>query len=410
MMLTDLKRFLYRLRYSEERGVRENEGSTIKAHQQPDKSLRHTSSCTKSKSEMNGPRSYGIHLRSSSHKRKRGNRQFRRIFVGVPLDESLIDSFSCALQKEMIYQGRLFISKNWICFYARFFNRDLKVEISTTSVCSVKKQKTAMVVPNALHILTFDNEKHMFVSLLSRDVAYDLLTSVCTNLQDKLRHDRQTPVSATKRPISLPLDHSDELVGDETDFTFFWNDKVVEPDSDQLSRAKSEAVVSKEVDTSENLTCKAKDSGITINTHYEAVMKNSQLPSEQNLKDEVEALNDGGNKVKDPTPDPQPVPVVCMPKQSNCMLQWSGGVQLHSLLATYLIMAALLLLSACYLTLRVFALEQKLNELGLSSNSQPSGRPLHPADFDKGISQSLEWLDSVQKALWGLLRDVEQAI
>uniref|UniRef100_A0A8C4QPW5 GRAM domain-containing protein n=1 Tax=Eptatretus burgeri TaxID=7764 RepID=A0A8C4QPW5_EPTBU len=303
------------LQDSGERGVTENDGSTTKVDQQPDKTLRHTSSCTKSKSGMNGPRSYGIHLRSSSHKRKRGNRQFHRIFVVVPLDESLIDSFSCALQKEMIYQGRLFISKNWICFYAKFFNRDLKVEISTTSVCSVKKQKTAMVVPNALRIITFDNDKHMFVSLLSRDVAYDLLTSVCTNLQDKLGHDRQTPVIATKRPISLPLDQSDELAGDETDFTFFWNDKGVEPDSDQLSHAKSEAVVSKEVDTPENSTCKGKASGIAINTHYKAVVKNLQLPSEENLKDEVETLNDGGNKVKeDPTPEPQPVPVVCMPK------------------------------------------------------------------------------------------------
>ena len=75
-------------------------------------------------------------------------------------------------------------------------------------------------------------------------------------------------------PVYFPVllkDQSDELAGDETDFTFFWNDKGVEPDSDQLSHAKSEAVVSKEVDTPENSTCKAKASGIAINTHYKGL-------------------------------------------------------------------------------------------------------------------------------------------
>lgn len=35
--------------------------------------------------------------------------------------------FTCALQKEIVYQGKLFISENWICFHSKVFGKDTKV-------------------------------------------------------------------------------------------------------------------------------------------------------------------------------------------------------------------------------------------------------------------------------------------
>lgn len=35
--------------------------------------------------------------------------------------------FTCALQKEILYQGKLFISENWICFFSKVFGKDIKV-------------------------------------------------------------------------------------------------------------------------------------------------------------------------------------------------------------------------------------------------------------------------------------------
>ena len=35
--------------------------------------------------------------------------------------------YTCALQKDILYQGRLFVSDNWICFHSKVFGRDTKV-------------------------------------------------------------------------------------------------------------------------------------------------------------------------------------------------------------------------------------------------------------------------------------------
>ena len=35
--------------------------------------------------------------------------------------------YTCALQKDILYQGRLFVSDNWICFQSKVFGKDTKV-------------------------------------------------------------------------------------------------------------------------------------------------------------------------------------------------------------------------------------------------------------------------------------------
>ena len=37
---------------------------------------------------------------------------------------------SCALQRDLLLQGRLYISPNWLCFRASLFGKDIKVVIS----------------------------------------------------------------------------------------------------------------------------------------------------------------------------------------------------------------------------------------------------------------------------------------
>lgn len=35
--------------------------------------------------------------------------------------------YSCALLRDILLQGRLYISRNWLCFYANLFGKDIKV-------------------------------------------------------------------------------------------------------------------------------------------------------------------------------------------------------------------------------------------------------------------------------------------
>uniref|UniRef100_A0A8C2VQP6 GRAM domain containing 2A n=1 Tax=Chinchilla lanigera TaxID=34839 RepID=A0A8C2VQP6_CHILA len=111
------------------------------------------------------------------------NQQYHKLFKDIPLEEMVLKVCSCALQRDLLVQGRLYISPNWLCFHASLFGKDIKVVIPVVSVQTVKKHKVARLLPNGLAITTNTRQKYVFVSLLSRDSVYDVLRRVCTHLQ-----------------------------------------------------------------------------------------------------------------------------------------------------------------------------------------------------------------------------------
>ncbi|XP_075596760.1 GRAM domain-containing protein 2B isoform X2 [Balearica regulorum gibbericeps] len=144
----------------------------------------------------------------------KANAHFHKLFLDVPIDEPLKQSFTCALQKEILYQGKLFLSENWICFHSKVFGKDTKISIPVLSVTLLKKTKTALLVPNALIIATV-TDRYMFVSLLSRDTTYKLLKSICRHLEDTSTGNSPNPSSAENsfradRPTILPLDFNED--------------------------------------------------------------------------------------------------------------------------------------------------------------------------------------------------------
>nr|XP_037864389.1 GRAM domain-containing protein 2B isoform X13 [Chlorocebus sabaeus] len=153
--------------------------------------------------------------KSSSSGQYKANMHFHKLFLSVPTEEPLKQSFTCALQKEILYQGKLFVSENWICFHSKVFGKDTKISIPAFSVTLIKKTKTALLVPNALIIATV-TDRYIFVSLLSRDSTYKLLKSVCGHLENTSVGNSPNPSSAENsfradRPSSLPLDFNDEF-------------------------------------------------------------------------------------------------------------------------------------------------------------------------------------------------------
>ncbi|KAM6148614.1 GRAM domain-containing protein 2B isoform 2-T2 [Erethizon dorsatum] len=153
--------------------------------------------------------------KSSSSSQFKANMHFHKLFLDVPTEEPLRQSFTCALQKEILYQGKLFVSENWICFHSKVFGKDTKISIPAFSVTLIKKTKTALLVPNALIIATV-TDRYIFVSLLSRDSTYKLLRSVCGHLENTSVGNSPNPSSTENcfradRPSSLPLDFNDEF-------------------------------------------------------------------------------------------------------------------------------------------------------------------------------------------------------
>lgn len=49
------------------------------------------------------------------------NADFHGLFTSVPEDDYLIEDYGCALVREILIQGRLYVSENHVCFYANIF-------------------------------------------------------------------------------------------------------------------------------------------------------------------------------------------------------------------------------------------------------------------------------------------------
>ncbi|XP_069470198.1 protein Aster-B isoform X9 [Ambystoma mexicanum] len=111
---------------------------------------------------------------------KQRNEDFRKLFKQLPETERLIVDYSCALQRDILLQGRLYLSENWICFYSNIFRWETLLTVRLKDICSMTKEKTARLIPNAIQLCT-DTEKHFFTSFGARDRTYMMMFRLWQN-------------------------------------------------------------------------------------------------------------------------------------------------------------------------------------------------------------------------------------
>ncbi|XP_043394598.1 protein Aster-C isoform X6 [Chelonia mydas] len=97
--------------------------------------------------------------------------EFKRQFSHLPDLERLIVDYACALQKDILLQGRLYLSENWLCFHSNIFRWETTISIALKDITFVTKEKTARLIPNAIQIVT-EGEKFFFTSFSARDRSY----------------------------------------------------------------------------------------------------------------------------------------------------------------------------------------------------------------------------------------------
>ncbi|KAL1007679.1 hypothetical protein UPYG_G00090120 [Umbra pygmaea] len=245
------------------------------------------------------------------------NSQYHKLFQCVPKEEILMKVYSCALLRDILLQGRLYISRNWLCFYANLFGKDIKVAIPVVSVRLVKKHKTAGLVPNGLAITTDTSQKYVFVSLLSRDSVYDVLRRICTHLQVNGKKTLSLK-QYIEAPHTLSLDEfpaPDEFpVADEYPPVLKWRRKP-----------SAVSVSSSLPDLLGNSTGSLSVADSSFQT--DAPLEDRGLEAEKNL-------------LSEPVPD--------------------LGQMEYQLLKLFIILIILLIMSSCYLAFRVCSLEHQL--------------------------------------------------
>lgn len=108
---------------------------------------------------------------------KKRNRDFHVLFKSVPDDDYLIEDYSCALQREILAHGRLYVSEGHLCFSSNILGWVTTLVMSFDEIVSVEKRSTALVFKNGLMISTL-HAKHVFASFTSRDSTYDLIVNI----------------------------------------------------------------------------------------------------------------------------------------------------------------------------------------------------------------------------------------
>lgn len=106
--------------------------------------------------------------------------EVRKNFPELPANEMLIGDYSCALQKDILVHGRIYITTNYLCFYANIFRWETAVSIPWKEVTAMTKEKTALVIPNAVQICT-GSDKYFFTSFAARDKTHVVMFRLWQN-------------------------------------------------------------------------------------------------------------------------------------------------------------------------------------------------------------------------------------
>lgn len=324
------------------------------------------------------------------------NSHYHKIFQEISKDELLRQSYPCALQKDMLYQGRLFVSENWICFHSKVFGRDTKIAIPVASVSHIKKTKTAILVPNALVIATA-NDRHVFVSFLSRDTTYKILMSMCVHLEEK--SPCSSPISSpensfrAERPAHFPLGFVPDF--SDLDGTVRQGGRDMDESSSSDSQSPDYEKVTEFPDSHPGFLDVLKSSEPPL------VQLGPGTPPDLHLQQAPEptpgTVNNGSLKSSEVVYDPRTM----------------KPVSLNTLLFVYLFLVCVLVLSSCFMALKIVSLEQRLTTLGSMTEFSHNENGYLRANSDVNaeiyseLTLNLLKLEKVQRNLQRLLEEAE---
>lgn len=104
------------------------------------------------------------------------NREFHQAFRDLPPEEKLVDDFSCALSREILVHGRMYLSEHYLCFNSSILGWVTNIRIPLQEVIQIEKKSTVKLFPNGMIVRTL-HHKYVFASFLSRDSVFKQVTN-----------------------------------------------------------------------------------------------------------------------------------------------------------------------------------------------------------------------------------------
>lgn len=121
---------------------------------------------------------------SDFHYASKKEREFRHIFKNISPLEKLIQTISCALLREILVQGKMYLTQNHICFNSSILGWVTNLIIPLQEVIQIEKRTTVILFPNGMAVTTL-HQKYVFATVHARNATFDLVIKVWKkSLQD----------------------------------------------------------------------------------------------------------------------------------------------------------------------------------------------------------------------------------
>ncbi|VEU19491.1 DEKNAAC100554 [Brettanomyces naardenensis] len=179
---------------------------------------------------------------------------FHSVFPNISSSERLLDDFSCALSREILLQGRLYVSEHYVCFNSNLLGWITSVVISLDEIVRFDRRSTAGLFPNGIVIETKDS-KHSFASFISRDQTLNFLSTIWSKsvALSKMHNEQlrdtdlvESTLSVHSNSSNAKLSESDILTIDEDE------DEDEEDETDNDEEDSSESLTSEIISQHEN--------------------------------------------------------------------------------------------------------------------------------------------------------------
>eukprot|EP01052_Picozoa_sp_SAG31_P008540 SAG31_NODE_433_length_15750_cov_6.132579_17_plen_308_part_00 len=132
---------------------------------------------------------------------------------GLPRTERVIGKFSCAIHKDIPLHGKMYLTRQFICFYSKIFGHRTKELMPLRSIVAIEKKNTSLFMPNAIEITvsapksgTHRNgtTKFFFTNFLDRDPTIARLRETWEAAKNGEVVESKTPKSAATVSSSTP--------------------------------------------------------------------------------------------------------------------------------------------------------------------------------------------------------------
>lgn len=191
------------------------------------------------------------------------NEEFHKLFKSVAVEDRLLDDFSCALSRDILLQGRIYVSEHNICFNSNLLGWVTNLVIPFNDIEKFEKTTTVGLFPNGIAIVSKEG-RNSFVSFISRDIVFNFLEKVWHASGGNINNDSKQDYGSLLKITGIPVVSKGMDLTQDTIYTAYGG-ALMSLDSDSPRKSPPSGDDS---DSSDSETSEVKEPNLSNQTVY----------------------------------------------------------------------------------------------------------------------------------------------